>query len=335
LQDRVAFIQRQLAPMRTAFLSEAVRSLEFGWRPFEKVWDVQEGAVVIKQLKPLLPDFTFVQIDPAGHYAGIEQLGVQLEPDKAFVCTHDGEAGNPYGRSRHESARHAWWNWNQTDERTAQLTTKIAAIIPMVHYPVGQGRDASGTVRDNGELADTILAGLGSGRGVKLPNLFANTDDPRLSATLAGQSAWVISFLEASSAATNLGGLTDRQRYYDALMFRAWLRPERAGLESKYGSRADAAEHSEAALTDGELIHADLCDQLNRGVVDELLTYNFGEEARGSVFISPAPLQKAKRDVMQKFLEAAWRNPGTLARFTSQIDMDAVFDEMSLPKARV
>lgn len=332
LRDRTAFIQRQITPIRTAFLTEAVRSLEFGWRPFEKVWDVTDGAVTLRRLKPLLPDFTFVLVDAQGHYAGLEQLSVQLPPEKSFCCTHDAEAGNPYGRSRHENARQAWWNWHQVDDRTAQLTTKIAAIISMVHYPLGQSRDASGAVRDNGDLADTILAGLGSGRGVKLPNLFANTDDPRLSADLAGQSAWVISFLEAASAATNLGGLTDRQRYYDALMFRAWLRPERVGLESKYGSRADAAEHSEASLTDSELIHSDLCDQLNRGVIDELLSYNFGPDAAGSVVVTAAPLQQAKRDVLQKLLEAAWKDPATLGRFLSQTDMDAVFDEMEVPK---
>ena len=68
-------------------------------------------------------------------------------------------------------------------------------------------------------------------------------------------------------------------------MFRAWLRPERTGLESKFGSKADAEEHSEAALTDSELIHFDVCEHLNRGVVDELLAYNFGPVAVGSVTI--------------------------------------------------
>ena len=197
LADRARFIERQLSPLRTGFLIEAMRALEFGWAPFEKVWSVQNGAVTLAKLKPLLVDFTFAQIDSHGDFAGLTQMDVQLEPEKSFVHTSDGQAGNIYGRSRHENARQVWWNWHQVDERTAQLTTKIAAIIPMVHYPLGQSRDSHGVVRDNSELADVVLAGLGSGRGVKLPNLFANSDDPRISAELAGQSAWVISFLEA------------------------------------------------------------------------------------------------------------------------------------------
>jgi hypothetical protein len=332
LSDRAQFIQHQLDRLRTPFLVEAMRALEFGWRPFEKVWALRDNCVILCQLKPLLPDFTFLLIDDHGHYAGLEQLDVRLGPDKSFIYTHDGEAGNLYGRSRHETARSVWSAWNQLDERTAQLTTKVAAIIPMVHYPMGQGRDATGQTRDNGELADVILHGLGSGRGVKLPNLFASADDPRLSADLAGKSSWVISFLEATHAASTVQGLTDRQRYYDVLMFRAWLRPERTGLESRYGSRADAHRHTDTAITDGELLHADVCGQLNRGVVDELLTMNFGTAAAGSGVVTPAPRQESKRDVLQKLLEATWKDPTMLGQFLQEADMEAVFEVMEIPR---
>ncbi len=334
LHDRAQFIQRQLDPLRTPFLVEALRALEFGWRPFEKVFALQSNRVTLQNLKPLLPDFTFIQVDPHGHFAGLVQMDVALPPDKSFIYTHDGEAGHLYGRSRHENARHAWHGWLQLDERTAQLANKVAAIIPMIHYPLGQSRDAAGALRDNGELADIILSGLGSGRGVKLPNLFANTEDPRQSADLAGKSAWVIGFLESVHAAPCLQGMTDRQRYYDVQMFRAWLRPERTGLESRYGSRADAHRHTDTAITDSELLHADVCTQLNRNVVDDLLTLNFGEDARGSVYIAPAPLQDDKRAVLSNLLQAAWKNPATLAQSLSQTDMDAVFDTMEIPRAQ-
>ncbi len=335
LEDRCRFVQRQIEPMRAAFLVEALRALEFGWRPFEKVWDVRDGSVILRRLKPLLPDFTFLQVDANGNFAGVAQMDVRLPVEKAFIYSYDGEAGNLYGRSRHENARQAWSCWQQVDDRTAQLATKVSAIIPLVHYPLGQSRDASGQLRDNGDLADVILNGLGSGRGVKLPNLFANSEDPRLSADLAGKSSWMVSFLEAANAAHNLTGLTERQRYYDALMFRAWLRPERVGLESQHGSRADASKHTETGLTDSELVHADICDQFNRGVVDELLTYNFGSGTVGSVYVSPSPLQEAKRALLQKLMQAVWGNAATLGQFLAQTDMDAVFDVLEIPRADV
>jgi hypothetical protein len=331
LEHRADFLRRQLDPLRPAFLAEALRALEFGWRPFEKIFSIKNNQITLTNLKPLLPDFTFIQVDDHGHFAGLTQLDTQLTPDKSFIYTHDGEAGNLYGRSRHENARHVYSAWLSVDERTAQLTTKIAAIIPLVHYPLGQSRDPAGQLRDNGDLADIILHGLGSGRGVKLPNLFATSDDPRLTGDLAGKSSWVISFLEATHASANIQGLTDRQRYYDVLMFRSWLRPERTGIESRYGSRADAHTHTDTAITETELLHADICAQLNHQVIDELLTLNFGEGAPGSVYLAPAPLRDSKRDVFQKLLEAMWKDPATLGQFLKQTDLDAVLEVMQIP----
>ena len=115
-------------------------------------------------------------------------------------------------------------------------------------------------------------------------------------------------------------------------MFRAWLRPERVGLESRHGSRADASKHTETGLTDSELLHADLCEQLNRGVVDDLLTLNYGVDAARSVYVSPSPLQEAKRTLLANLLAAVWRNPATLGPFLSQVDMEAVFDVMEVPR---
>ncbi len=332
LADRARFIASQLDPIRAPFLTEALRALDFGWRPFEKVYALQSGQVVIRTLKPLLPDFTFIQVDDRGHFAGLSQMDVELPPQACFVVTYDGEAGNLYGRSRHENARHVYAAWLQLDERTVQLAHKVASIVPMVHYPLGQSRDQNGAVRDNGELADVILAGLGSGRGVKLPNLFANSDDPRISAELSGQSAWQIGFLDSPQAAPCLTGMTDRQRYYDQLMFRAWLRPERTGLESRYGSRADAHRHTDTAVMDSELLHRDVCRQLNANVVDDLLTLNFGPDAAGSVYITPAPVQDEKRETLAALVEAAWKDPATLADTLRKTDMDAVMDVLEIPR---
>lgn len=331
LEDRLKFIRDMLEPIRHQFLAEALRALDFGWRPFEKIWAVEQQRIVLRKLKPLLPDFTFVMVDPKGNFAGLSQMGTQLETNKSLIITMDGEAGNLYGRSRHENSRYAWNSWHQVDQRAAQLGTKLASIIPMVHYPLGQSRDATGQMRDNGDLADVILNGLGSGRGVKLPNLFASTDDPRISASLAGQSSWMVSFLEASTASNSLASLTERQRYYDALMFRGWLRPERTGLEARHGSRADADRHSDTAITDSELIHNNICNQLNAHVVNDLLRWNFGEEAMDTVQITAAPLADTKRLVLQKMLEAIWKSPEMLAKFVAQTDLNAVYEAMEIP----
>jgi len=337
LAERCRIVRRMLEPLRFDFLIEALRALEFGWRPFEKIWAIRDRSFILQRLKPLLPDFTWIQVDDHGAYAGLIQMDAQLGPEKSFIYTYDGEAGNLYGRSRHENVRHVWHNWLQLDQRGGQLATKVAAIIPMVHYPMGVSRDSSGNSQDNSALARQILDGLSTAKGVSLPNLFADADDPRLRADLAGKSSWVISFLEAASSAANMTGLTEKQRYYDALMFRGWLRPERTGLETRRGGgslgRSDSKQHTDNAIADSELIHGHICQCISRDIIDQILLLNEGESSRGSVYLTPAPLQDAKRDLLAKFLAAAWSDPPTLNHFISQTDMDSVFDLMEIPKS--
>lgn len=334
LGDRAASIQAMFEPIRNGFMLEALRALEFGWRPFEKIWALEDGKYSIKRLKPLLPDFTWIYIDRWGNFNGLTQMDAGLGAIKSFIYTYDGEAGNLYGRSRYENVRHVWWNWHQTDDKAAQLSTKVAAIIPMIHYPIGTSQNASGETKTNYENALTMLNGLSSGKGIVLPNLYANGDDVRASAELAGKSAWVIDYLEAANAATNMQGMTDRQRYYDQLMFRGFLRSERTGMEAHTaGSRADSEQHTDTGMTDSALLHAGICEQLNRGAIDDVLVLNYGEAARGSVYAMPAPLQSAKRATLEKMFEALWAQPTGMGEFLKNTDMDAVYDLMEIPKS--
>lgn len=333
LADRSAVVQAMFDPIRSAFLWEALRALEFGWRPFEKIWAVKNGRYVLSRLKPLLPDFTWIYIDRFGNFNGLTQMDAGLGAAKAFIYTYDGEAGNLYGRSRYENVRTAWWNWHQVDDKAAQLATKAAAIIPMIHYPMGRGQDVSGETKSNYDLATQMLNGLQSGKGIALPNLAMQADDARVMAEMAGKSTWVISFLEAANAATNMTGMTDRQRYYDQLMFRGFLRSERTGMEAQTaGSRADSESHADAGITDSALVHSSICEALNTGAVDDVLTLNWGEEARGSVYVTPAPLQDAKRALFTDLFSELWAQPAGMSQFVKNADMDAVFDLMEIPK---
>jgi hypothetical protein len=55
LDERSQFIQRQMESIRTPFLVEALRALEFGWRPFEKIFDVRAGRIVLSpHIAPVL-----------------------------------------------------------------------------------------------------------------------------------------------------------------------------------------------------------------------------------------------------------------------------------------
>jgi hypothetical protein len=330
----VAFARQVMDPLRQPIVRDALRALEFGWAGFEKVWHIHRGRRVLSKLKPLLWDCTEILVDEHGNPAGLLNRPPGRDPTiltggKFFLYTCDAEAGNPYGRSRHENIRQVWAESEQIRQRLAQYLKKVSGIVVQLHYPEGTSRDSAGAERPNQWLGQQVLDAVSAGKSVMFPNGFASTDDLRGAFELAGKSSWQLSAFE-SSGADHAPGMKEVLEYYDALIFRGWMRPERTGLESRHGSRADAKQHTDTATLDSELIDRDLAEAINRDVVDELLVVNFGSKAHGAVAIEPAPIEtdsvEALRTILGKLIAA--KDPDAAAK----IDVGALLDQLAVPR---
>ena len=334
----VGFVRDALAPLRTAAVSDGLSALAMGFAAFEKVWATDgRGRVVVQQLKPLSPDYTTVLVDDGGTVRGVRnqvpgQPPRDLLGSKAFVFTYDGSCGNPYGRSRHENVRVTFGQATQTAERLAQYQKKVAGVIAQLHYPEGTSRDAAGVERGNDVVAQQILEAVSMGRSVRFPNLFASVDDPAAAADLAGKSQWVLSQFDPGGTDYS-AGLLNSLAYYDKLLFRGWLRPERTGLESQHGSRADAQQHTDNGVLDAELVDAAFAAAFNAGVVDDVLAVNFGPAARGAVRVDPSPIADAKQQSAQAVLLALLANAATAPAVAGRIDVAAVLQDLDVPAA--
>jgi hypothetical protein len=334
----VEFVRGMLEPLRTGVLTDGLAALAFGFAPFEKVWATDGGRIVLSQMKPLSPDYTTVLVDAGGTVRGLRnqvpgQPPRDLLGSKAFLFTYDGPFGNPYGRSRHENVRVVWGQAMQTAERLAQYQKKVAGVIAQLHYPEGTSRDGSGVERSNDVVAQQILEAVSMGRSVRFPNLFASIDDPAVAADLAGKSQWVLSQFELGGTDYS-AGLLNSLAYYDKLLFRGWLRPERTGLEATHGSsRADAQQHSDNGVLDSELVDASFAAAFNAGVVDDVLAANFGPAARGAVRVDPSPIADGKQQAAQAVLQALLANGATAGAVAQRIDVDAVLQDLDLPTA--
>jgi hypothetical protein len=330
----VDFAQQVIGPLRQSLVRDALRALEFGWAGFEKIWQIQDGRRILARLKPLLWDCTEILVDDHGNPAGLLNRPVGAEPTirgpgKYFLYSYDGEAANPYGRSRHENIRQAWSESEQIRNRLAQYMKKVSGIVVQLHYPEGTSRDAAGAERPNQWLGQQVLDAVSAGRSVMFPNGFASSSDLRMAYELAGKSPWQLSTLEAQGA-DHAPGMKLVLEYYDALIFRGWLRPERVGLESRHGSKADAERHTDTATLDSELIDRDLADAVTRGVLDELLVLNFGQRARGAVAIEPAPIETDGLGVLRGVLTTLLAK--NEAEAASRIDVAALLDQLSVPR---
>ncbi len=331
----LGFVRDMLQPMRSTVLADGLRALTTGFSGFEKVWRVEGNKVVLGKLKPLLPELTRILVDATGEYRGLRNEPAGCAPrdipaDKSFLYTYDGECGNLYGRSRHENVRVTFGQAVQTAERMAQYHKKISGVIAQLHYPEGTSRDAAGVERSNDWIAQQILEAVSMGRSVRFPNLFASMEDPVAAAELAGKSQWVLSQFDPGGTDYS-PGLLNSLAYYDKLLFRGWLRPERVGLDTQHGSRADAQQHSESSIIDSELIDQDFASAFNKQVVDDVLTLNFGPDARGAVWVDPSPISGAKTDTVKSVLTALLGNQQTAAPVAGRIDIDALLDDLDVP----
>lgn len=332
----LAFVRDMLQPMRTRVLEHALRALVFGFAGFEKVWEVDGGRLRIAKLKPLYPDITQVLVDDGGNFRGFRQQGPgdatprDVLGSKAFCFTYDGECGDPYGRSRHENVRVVWSQAMQTAERLAQYHKKIAGVIAQLHYPEGTSRDAAGVERSNDWIAQQILEAVSMGRSVRFPNLFASIDDPKSAAELAGKSQWVLSQFDPGGT-DHSAGLLAALAYYDKQIFRGWLRPERVALEAQHGSRADAMEHTETGIVDSELVDRAFASAFNAGVVDDVLTLNFGPAARGAVWVEPSPISDSRTSTLRSLLAALINHAQFATDLAQRVDVEAMLADLDVP----
>ena len=331
--DRVEFIQDQFDPAREYIISAMLRALDYGWAAFEKVFTVEGREIRLRKLKPLLHDITEVLVDAkTGAFGGLRQRSQTIIPlEKALLFTHAMEADDHYGCSRLENCRIAWERWNQADEAANRYDSKVAGVMPVVHYPTHPAKvvDRNGTERPVHEIAQELLAGIMAGKGLTVPNEVPLSDDR--DGVGPERRRWIIELLEDKGS--RQPGFIDRLRYLDSLKMRGYLRPERVALEGQHGTLAEAGAHGDLAVLDCERIQQEIARVVNWHVVDQLLALNYGEDARGSVRIVPAPMQDIKLATVRKLIDAWATTPDGREDLRLWLDFDAILDLVALPKA--
>lgn len=324
-EDRVTFIEDMLDPMISTIIENSLLSLDYGWAGFEKVFEVRDGKFTLKRLKPLLHDITQIDINNNGKFQGFKQAAINLPVEKSLLFTNDRYGDNHYGRSRLENARQTWSWWIQANDGAARYDKKIAGVMPVVHYPPGKSIDKHGNSVDNYEIAQRFLDSIASGHGIAIPNefmKFAEADIPE-------RRQWIVELME--DRGSRQPGFGDRLRYLDSLKFRGYLRPERSALEGQFGTKAEAETHGDLGLLDGEKKQKDIAQVVNWHVIDQLLVLNFGEDARGSIWYAPNPLQDASVQFARDLVKTMMSTPDGREEIRLYADLSQVVEVTKLP----
>ena len=337
-------IKNTFLPLHDDIMRDALRAIDYGWSPFEPVYvrkrmPAMGGGkkyLTLAKLKPLLPAITQPILDSGGNVIGLlnkpeGQKEVRLMNEKQWVFTYDSEYGDPFGNGHAEACRPAFTTYTETFNKLRKFFAKTSASNTKILYPDGTSKDVSGADRPNAWIAKWLADTVARGDTVCIPNLYAvGAENAALAANLAGKSQWMVEHMEGVNcdfAKSMLEGLY----YLDKCFFRAYLRPERVGLETNRGGRADAKAHTDTGTTDCTVILNDITRGLTEGPCDALLVANFGEEARGAIRVSAAPVEDDTADTYKTIAEAMLKVPQVAMALTKYINLPAMFDELNVP----
>lgn len=326
----VDFIEEQFEAIRPSAIPEMLEAVTLGNQPFEIVWANRDGRLVIDYLKPLLPEKTSIVVDKSGRFAGITQGGIgdRLDPYKSWVYAHKFRTGNYYGLSRLEQVREtAWADWLHTMAKKRQIKEKLSGIIPIIYHPPGAPAGAAEGVTYQTQCLEAARA-LTQQRGVVIETLALAEDEIINRPELLKESLIKVDFYNAGNLDT--GGMIDDLTHSEMLMFAGMLRSARTGLESQNGSRADAEQHTDTGVNDSARIDREIARQINGGPVDAALVLNFGPQAKGAVYIEPAPLVDRKREVLLSVFDKLLAMPGVGDQLANVLDVDRIIDDLEV-----
>lgn len=342
--DWVKLISDTLNPLRRQIVKHSLSANIFGWAPAEMGWGLNGKWTVPTVFKPLLVDISDILVDKdTGDVVGVRNkpnsnsMGaddpIDIYGDNAYVFATEPSPGNPYGHPRTEDCRIEYTQARLIELKMAKYMSKVAGVIAQIHYPVGTSKDPSGADRSNMWIAEQLANDMEDGKTILLPNAFASADiikDLNAALNAAGKSNWVIGFA-APPAGNHAAGFCEVLKRYDAQFFRAWHRPERTGLESQHGSRADAVVHSDSGTLDAEMADVEISEYVNQKIVNPILKYNFGADAVDSVYVDPAPIEDNSIQLLSALLDKFASNPSLGPFLFGRIDDVAILDRASVP----
>ena len=328
--DAVELVGRNMDPLRLDLMDHTVRGwMDYGWAPFEKVYeyDPPSGEIRLRKLKPLLQDLTTIYVDKAtGAYRGLENCRMPLEVMQTLTLSNEVEGTYWYGTPMMDACEAAYDAWQNVAYAADRYDRRIAGSHWVIYYP-HETSIYDGVETKNSLIAESLLRKLESAGSVVLPR---EIDHAMAQAGISPKDAgWSIELISDQGVGTT--SFTERMKYLDTQKVRGFGVPERSVLEGQFGTKAEAGEHGDFAITGMEMKHEAAVVLINRHVVDHLLELHYGEGAKGTVYIVPTPIADTKRAFLKEVYRTVMANPDGFLVELASVDLDALKDLLGIP----
>ncbi len=325
-QDRVDFIESNVTRLRADYLDAVTRgTLDFGWQAFEKIGTITpEGNFEIVWLKPLLQDLSELVVDKGGEFIGVRQGEVTVDEFSSMLVSMDAECGYLYGASYMANVESAYDAGIRVGKAADVYDKKIAGAHWIIYFPDGNS-NFNGALTANDVIAKTLIQKLENSGSMAIPYKTKDILDD-LNSQSPGQ--WVVDLKESSGSGANFDQRLTRA---DREKVRGFGIPERAVLEGQFGTRAEASEHGNFALTGIELLHTNITRAFNKYVTNYLLRMNYGQEFEDTVYVQPQPLSDSSLEFLRDLYKAVISNPDGFLNEVTSMDLDAIKSRLKVP----
>ncbi len=268
----------------TQLISSTLTAIEYGFSSHEKVYHIEDikvrskaktgkaktfysgRALLYKKIKSHYPDSIIINMNDKDDFVGVSQQQTQgglvtIDAQKCFLFTHEGEFGNPFGKSRLKAC-YKYWYWKELMyqfmlmyfERRGSPTVVATA-------PLGKSTDKSGLRRENLDIALDLAGSLLSNSVAAIPYQTNKQSH---------ENMWALNYL-----------LDDKRgemfiqaiNHLDSSILRSvWIPDSTVGEGSSFGQ---ASVHADLFMMAEEGLVAQIVKAINDQVVPILVEANF------------------------------------------------------------
>jgi hypothetical protein len=284
-------LQNNLDEFRDDILNLALRNqIIYGWQAFERIlkWDCDQERYVVKELKPLLQEFTQILVNDAGDYAGIRNIPptdgkmVDIPASELILFNIDVIGQNWYGTPLLLSAVEPYLESKKVQGYNNSFLDRISQVSGIIKFPVGK-ETIDGIEVDNFDIARDVAAGLSENSVVIVPN----TSHRERDLTTPESPAWEFEPIPLQNL--SVGGIfKENKDHLESLLINALGLPARIVLDGQFGSYSSNQTYRDAAYDILQTRQNRIIKVLNKQFIDPLLSINY--DAPGLLAIYAAPL---------------------------------------------
>lgn len=320
-----------LLPILELAMDGAMESMHFGHWLQEIIWDQVDDRTAPVKVRSILPGQAEIHVDEFRQFTGYKINDEWRDARYAFLSVNDPHIDEVLGYSYNENALSTWFRATKSQENADAVERKAAGIQLILHIMQGVVmKDADGNDVDAATFAQNWMNAAVQGKSVTVPAMAFSKESIENKPELAEVPLVKIDTMDWGDTGPALMAHLERLQGLDVNIFAAWGVPERAGMESQHGSRADAEAHGNVVISISEHLHTSRCGQWDKQVTSRWQAANF-PGSKVKIKTMPSPLSDPQQTFLQELVIALANNKDAAPKLLANVNERKLLERVETP----